>query len=96
MRLLEKDSKGQYKKDGSHKVLRTHVIVSDATIEEFEGGFQSSGLLYIVLEGGKPEKEIEVIDIPVVDEEVIGTEGTAITADEIDTPATEAPAKGKK
>ena len=57
VRLLEKDSKGLFKKDGSKKIIREGMKILDGTVKESEGNYQETGILYEVDEKATTERE---------------------------------------
>jgi|JI61114C2RNA_FD_contig_31_31098_length_758_multi_2_in_0_out_0_2 hypothetical protein len=48
VKLLEKDEKGLYKKDGQHKVVRANAKVLAESVTETENNYVDSGMIYIV------------------------------------------------
>lgn len=55
VRLLEKNDKGLFKKDGQKKVIREGVKVLEESVSQSEGNYEDSGMLYIVDEKANAE-----------------------------------------
>jgi hypothetical protein len=58
VQLTKKNDKGEFTKDGKEGkiTIRKRVIVPQSSVEEYEGNYASSGLLYVVDEKATAER----------------------------------------
>ena len=55
VKLLSKDSKGNYLKDGANEVLRQRAVVLDESVKETELSYKETGILWVVDEKATKE-----------------------------------------
>lgn len=55
VRLLSKDSKGDFIKNDTNQVLRSRVVIQKQSIEESEISYKETGILYIIDEEATKE-----------------------------------------
>lgn len=82
-RLLSKDSKGLYVNNDSFELLRSRAVVQEQVVQETEGNYMYTGILYVVDDKAtkafhnskKPKKAVkkEVKDIDVNDPKTVSS-----------------------
>lgn len=58
VRLLEKDAKGFYKKEGQSVVVRERAIIDELSVKESEGNCYNNGILWVVDEKETKKREL--------------------------------------
>ncbi len=48
VRLLSKDNKGLYKKDGASEVKRERAVIEESVVKQSEATYKDTGILWIV------------------------------------------------